>query len=178
MTPNQNPMKPDNKNFILAIVLSMAIIFGWQYFYRHAAGAEAGRTAPAGRADDGQQAATPAGAASVRPARCRETASAAWTADQATCRVSPGADRHAASRGSINLTGAQVDDLHLKHYRETIDPKSPTITLLSPAGTASAISPSRASFPPAASTVKLPTPKTVWTAPPGRHADREQPRWS
>ncbi len=26
-------MKYDNKNFILAIVLSMAIIFGWQYFY-------------------------------------------------------------------------------------------------------------------------------------------------
>ena len=26
-------MKYDNKNFILAIVLSMLIIFGWQYFY-------------------------------------------------------------------------------------------------------------------------------------------------
>ena len=26
-------MNFDNKNFILAIVLSMAIIFGWQYFY-------------------------------------------------------------------------------------------------------------------------------------------------
>ena len=37
--------------------------------------------------------------------------------------------------GSINLKGAQVDDLHLLRYRETIDPKSPTITLLSPAGT-------------------------------------------
>src|SRR4029079_16656014 len=26
-------MQHDNKNFIIAIVLSMAIIFGWQYFY-------------------------------------------------------------------------------------------------------------------------------------------------
>ena len=26
-------MQHDSKNFILAIVLSMAIIFGWQYFY-------------------------------------------------------------------------------------------------------------------------------------------------
>ena len=26
-------MNYDNKNFILAIVLSMLIIFGWQYFY-------------------------------------------------------------------------------------------------------------------------------------------------
>ncbi len=26
-------MNYDNKNFVLAIVLSMAIIFGWQYFY-------------------------------------------------------------------------------------------------------------------------------------------------
>ncbi len=36
--------------------------------------------------------------------------------------------------GSINLLGARFDDLRLKSYRETIDPKSPIITLLSPAG--------------------------------------------
>jgi YidC/Oxa1 family membrane protein insertase len=41
-------------------------------------------------------------------------------------------------QGSINLTGAQLDDLHLTGYRETIDPKSPTIVLLSPAGTPNA----------------------------------------
>ncbi len=33
MNLNKTPMKPDNQNFILAIVLSMAIIFAWQFFY-------------------------------------------------------------------------------------------------------------------------------------------------
>jgi YidC/Oxa1 family membrane protein insertase len=34
--------------------------------------------------------------------------------------------------GSINLVGARIDDLELKGYRETIDPDSPIISLLSP----------------------------------------------
>ena len=38
-------MTHDNKNFILAIVLSIAIIFGWQFFYARRL-REAGRAAP------------------------------------------------------------------------------------------------------------------------------------
>ena len=37
-------------------------------------------------------------------------------------------------RGSIRLTGGQIDDLTLTDYRETTSPDSPAITLLSPAG--------------------------------------------
>ena len=36
--------------------------------------------------------------------------------------------------GSINLIGGRIDDLKLKDYHETVDPTSPIITLLSPAG--------------------------------------------
>ncbi|HSG94546.1 MAG TPA: membrane protein insertase YidC, partial [Afifellaceae bacterium] len=39
-------------------------------------------------------------------------------------------------KGSINLTGARIDDLLLTEYRETIDPKSPLIELFSPLGSA------------------------------------------
>jgi YidC/Oxa1 family membrane protein insertase len=39
-------------------------------------------------------------------------------------------------KGSINLTGARIDDLLLTKYRETIDPKSPLIELFSPLGSA------------------------------------------
>ena len=35
-------------------------------------------------------------------------------------------------QGSINLAGARIDDLSLKNYRETLDPQSPMIRLLSP----------------------------------------------
>ncbi len=38
--------------------------------------------------------------------------------------------------GSISLTGARLDDLHLRRYRETIEDDSPEITLLSPSSTA------------------------------------------
>ena len=34
--------------------------------------------------------------------------------------------------GTISLKGARIDDLTLLNYRETTDPKSPPITLLSP----------------------------------------------
>ncbi|PYE87588.1 membrane protein insertase YidC [Phyllobacterium leguminum] len=35
-------------------------------------------------------------------------------------------------KGSINLTGARLDDLYLKHYHETVDDSSPDIELLAP----------------------------------------------
>src|SRR6185369_12714915 len=38
-------------------------------------------------------------------------------------------------KGSIALKGARIDDLSLVAYRETVDPASPAITLLSPSGT-------------------------------------------
>jgi YidC/Oxa1 family membrane protein insertase len=37
--------------------------------------------------------------------------------------------------GSLRLTGARFDDLRLKRYRETVNPRSPEITLLSPVRT-------------------------------------------
>ena len=37
-------------------------------------------------------------------------------------------------KGSISLTGGRIDDLVLKDYRDTVDPTSPQVTLLSPSG--------------------------------------------
>ena len=66
--------------------------------------------------------------------------------------------------GSISLVGARIDDLTLGGYRETVDPTSAEIVLLSPAGAAN---PYYADFgwttaPGAA--IKVPTPSTKWQA--------------
>ena len=36
--------------------------------------------------------------------------------------------------GSINLKGGKIDDIVLKDYHETVDPKSPNVRLFSPPG--------------------------------------------
>jgi YidC/Oxa1 family membrane protein insertase len=67
-------------------------------------------------------------------------------------------------RGSIALKGARIDDVALKDYRETVDPKSPNIVLLAPAG---GPEPFYAEFGWVAApnaNMKLPGPDTVWTA--------------
>jgi len=65
--------------------------------------------------------------------------------------------------GSIRLKGAQIDDLTLAGYRETENPNSPEIVLLSPTGLER---PYLTQFGWVASggSVRLPDSETVWTA--------------
>jgi YidC/Oxa1 family membrane protein insertase len=150
----------NNKNFILAIVLSMAIIFGWQYFY-------AGPLAKKQKeAEIAQTTTTPAPAATGAVVPGTAQAPVAITRDQALGSSPRVKIETPDVTGSINLTGAQIDDLHLTHYRETIDPKSPTITLLSPAGSPNAFFAEQGFVGSTGTTAKLPDAKTVWTAVP------------
>ncbi len=151
----------NNKNFILAIVLSMAIIFGWQYFY---AGPLAKKQKDAEIAQTAATTATTTTGAQVPGAAQLPLA---ITRDQALT-TSPRLKIETPDvTGSINLTGAQIDDLHLTHYQETIDPKSPTIVLLSPAGSPNAFFAEQGFVGATGTTAKLPDAKTVWTAEPG-----------
>lgn len=67
-------------------------------------------------------------------------------------------------QGTVNLRGAVLDDLVLKHYRETVQPKSPDVRILSPVNTAR---PNYVDFGWRASPgdqIRLPNEQTVWTA--------------
>ena len=77
--------------------------------------------------------------------------------------------------GSINLQGAQIDDLHLLRYRETVDPKSPTITFLSPNGMPGALFAEQGLVPATGTLAKLPDSKTLWTAPAGAVLTEDTP---
>ena len=76
--------------------------------------------------------------------------------------------------GSINLTGARIDDLHLNDYRETLDKDSPTIVLLSPSGSSK---PYYAEFGwvDGGTGTDLPTASTVWNANEGAKLTLDSP---
>lgn len=127
----------DSKNMILAVVLSMLVLFGWQYFI----------VAPkqdliAQQALIDAQTANPENldlptasgvtATGVNPASAASPAVTFETASEALAATARVVIKTPAVTGSINLVGARLDDLHLNDYRETVDPTSPTITLLSP----------------------------------------------
>ena len=65
--------------------------------------------------------------------------------------------------GSINLTGARIDDIKLKKYRETLDPDSPLIELLSPRGTADAYF-AEFGYTKSEAAGELPGPNTKWNS--------------
>ena len=127
-----------DRNLILAVVLGMTVLMGWDYLIvkpqrdayeafqaEKAAAAEEQRIAAGGEVGGG---------ASVDVSGLGGQADAALiTLDEALAK-GPGrvAIDTPALKGSINLTGARLDDLSLRNYRETIDEDSPIIRLLSP----------------------------------------------
>src|SRR5438552_8668373 len=156
-------MQHDNKNFILAIVLSMLIIFGWQYFYAVPTQKKIETQSTSQQTTNPQAPTNPA----VQPG-----ATVPGTAQTA---IVPRETALASSKrikidtpvidGTINLVGARFDDIQLKNYRETVNPQSPQIALLSPSGTPGGYFIEHGFVPAAGSTVKVPDANTEWQAP-------------
>ncbi len=155
----------DQKNFIVAIVLSVLIIVGWQVAFPPAKPP----TEPQ------QQAATTQSGAPAAPAGQPSTPGAQpgpgpTPVQQAVVPRAEALDRSPRVTfqtgelvGSIALKGGRIDDVQLVKYRETIDPKSPPVPVLSPVGSAH---PYYAEFGWSASdpSIKVPGPDTLWTA--------------
>jgi len=160
-------MKPDNRNVIIAVVLSMLVLFGWQFFVAgpqlQRAQQQAEIAAQQQQAAQDTTLATPATpGAAAQPANA-PAPQAFESRDQALAATQRVAIETDALEGSINLTGARLDDLRLKQYRETVDPTSPIITLLSPAGAADAYYAEEGWVPVAGSTIAVPDAQSQWT---------------
>jgi len=152
-------MKENTKNMLLAAAVSLIFIGLWDYFYafpqmdkQRKAQTEQARLAKVPQLGAPDKAAAP-----VKPTpKTREEALAQ------SPRI--GIDTKSIS-GSIALKGARVDDVSLKNYRETVDPTSPIITLLSPEG---GPDPYYAELgyltAETESAPALPTTETLWTA--------------
>jgi YidC/Oxa1 family membrane protein insertase len=130
MTLMQQPRGPnENRNLIIAALLSAAILFGFEFFYNAPMRArlEAQQRAHAAQLQAQTQTQNSQVGAPAAPGAPQSRAQVlASTSSQRVIVDTPTLD------GSISLVGARFDDLSLKQYRETLDPRSPEVTLLIP----------------------------------------------
>ncbi len=125
---------PEQRNLILAIVLSVTIIIAFQYFYELPRIKQAQREVqPTEQVAEPAQPGEAPSAEVVAPAppgapSGPEVARADILAKTARIEIA-----NPRVKGSLAVTGARIDDLVLLDYRETPDPSSPNVTLLSPA---------------------------------------------
>ncbi|HKG76615.1 MAG TPA: membrane protein insertase YidC [Beijerinckiaceae bacterium] len=167
-------MRDDNKNLILAIALSIAVLIGWNFFYgvpqmkqQREAQTAAQTQAPKNPIEPGQPSPSQAGGpAAPVPGTVPSVPGAAAPVvegrEAALARSPRVRIDTPAIAGSINLRGGRLDDVSLRKYRETVDPKSPNIVLLSPSGSPN---PYYAEFGWVGGQLgALPTADTVWTA--------------
>src|SRR5919202_166566 len=129
----------DNKNWILAITLSLAVLFAWQYFVLAPMQRDRPRVSVEQSQRPGAPAETPAAPAATPGPQTAPTPAAPAAAPVMPREAVLGTTPRVAIdtpdlKGSINLKGGRIDDLALKRYRETVSPSSPNIVLLSPSG--------------------------------------------
>ncbi|WP_374411068.1 membrane protein insertase YidC [Novosphingobium colocasiae] len=154
----------NQRNLILAVLLTALILFGWdagvRYFYPHAN--EPAKAAP--------QAESTSNAGTTKPTReggLRDAADMALEKqDLKVALAAPGRVPVVAPglSGSINLSGAVIDDLVLNRHRETVEKDSGPVRIYSPAGTPAQ---QFAQVGWVGEGVATPDGRTVWTAPAG-----------
>lgn len=167
----------NNRNFFITIALSVLILTLWQVFYmnpRIETEREVARVA-AEQAAEVQPSQTglppfsnagsdlPGGAvAPTAPGGAGGVPGGVMTRQQAIDASQRVAIDTPRLSGSINLTGARIDDLVLKDYRVTVEPNSPQIDLLNPALLPDGYY-AEIGFIGAEAAGSLPGPDTVWT---------------
>jgi YidC/Oxa1 family membrane protein insertase len=160
----------DNRNTILAVILSGLVLIAWQYFYnvpqmekqraQSQTQAELQKATPqaAPGSTTPQSGSTPNAPAINQPASAAPVISRD-AAIAATPRIKIDTPRLI---GSISLKGARIDDLALVQFRETVDPASPAIELYSPSNTASPYYAEFGWVPATGTTSRIPDQTTLW----------------
>ena len=164
----------DNKNTIIALVLSALVLLAWQYFVsgpQQKAAEERQRAQQQLQSQQAQQQATQPGVQAPQgpaptgvPGQTAQSPAAAVARREDALKTSQRIPIQTDSlQGSIALKGGRIDDISLVKFRETVDPKSPPIVLMSPSGSPDPFYAEFGWAGPAGGTVKLPGGDTVWT---------------
>src|SRR5260370_30311273 len=167
----------DQKNTILAIVLSALVLIGWQIYFGlpqmekqkqiQQQQAQERSQQPPPVPQQGGTTQTPTAPGTAPQASTQPGTVAQPMSREAALALSPRVRIETPSlSGSISLKGGRIDDLSLVKYRETVDPSSPPIVLLAPSGSPY---PFYAEFgwspptgAPGAAAPKLPGADTLW----------------
>jgi len=160
----------NNRNFFITIALSVLILTLWQVFYmnprieaqRETARIEATREGEQQPAAEGTTPAPTAQQPGAVPSLSGTDGSTPAGREQALTATNRVAIDTPSLEGSINLTGARLDDLKLKHYRLTVDKASPEIALLNPAALPNGYF-AEIGFVGSGDTGAVPGPDTVWS---------------
>ena len=138
-------MFSDQRNLILAIVLSLSILLAFEFFYN----------APRLQRDAARQQAIeqtlpPSGGDAAAPSVQRAPGVEPQAGSGPALRPRPSTVQQRARQleqslritiesaklsGTLALAGGQIDDILLERYRERVGPNAPNITMLSPLGT-------------------------------------------
>jgi YidC/Oxa1 family membrane protein insertase len=159
-------MTQDSRNLLLAVALSLLVVIGWNMFYTipHEKELQTQTEMRAQRAPAAQNSEAGTGTA---PGVSKETPPAPKTREEALAN-SPRVKIDTENlKGSIALKGGLIDDVALKAYRETTNPNSPNIVLLSPPGAPQPYYTESGFIADPAANLALPRADTLW------HADRD-----
>lgn len=126
-------MDDQNKNLILATALSFLVILVWFVLFPPEQQI-VDPNAPVAGSQAGPQADI-SGSPPARDTQANDNTATATETPQAVLPNSPRVQINTPRlTGSISLLGGRIDDLRLKEYRESLDPGSEIVTLLSPVG--------------------------------------------
>jgi YidC/Oxa1 family membrane protein insertase len=117
----------ENRNVIIAVILSTAILIGWSMYFENPDEAQRKRLEIQGKTETQtniQKPETPQ-TTKANPTKAISRGEALKEGDRVSIENSNLA-------GSISLRGAIIDDIVLKNYRETLDKNSKPIVVLSP----------------------------------------------
>ncbi|CUI31609.1 membrane protein insertase YidC [Cognatishimia activa] len=156
-------MDDNNKNLILATVLSIFVLIGWFYFFpppEPVITEDPNAVTTTETAPTAAPVATATGTSNASTAAVTETAE---NTDAPRLKIDT-----ARLKGSISLQGGRIDDLSLKNYRETLDADSDIVHLFNPTGSVGSYYALYGWAPGAGLSLdQVPGANTIWTAPSG-----------
>ncbi|MEA3016596.1 MAG: YidC/Oxa1 family rane protein insertase [Sphingomonadales bacterium] len=145
----------DHRNMILAVVLSVIVLFGWnilaERFFPTA-------SEPSTKVVQGKQVPVPQRSGAPTGAAAPQAASRPQARPAPSPRIRIETPR---LRGSVNLRGARIDDLLLTTHRRDIGASSPPVRLFAPEGASHAY---YGSFGWTGDGLAAPGPDTIWRA--------------